>query len=387
MWCRRAGIGALEGVERLADAAVAEAVHVHLEAQPVELADEAAQRLRVDEGEAGVGRRVAAAVEVGLDQRSGAVLGDAVLHDLDRGRARTARRTSPRAWRRGPATCSSPRSRSHHSAPTTALTRSPRAAARAYVGPTSRMPAYAPTIASCQLVTPSECRWRWPSSSAAYISSSSAAGSTPTAAPSHPRAASRSARRSRRARRARRPGPACRGDAGELASPRLLTHMPWWSRLTSATARSGRPGRARPRSAGRRGRRPSPSRHPGSSRGRGARRRRRRRGRGRRRGRPGAPLRSQRQPFEPALHRVDVRVGEARQQQGPVAVDDRRADRASDADRRDPPVDDHDVADPSEVGDAVEDRCVAEDRRAHACSPSPDPGQPRACVPPMRRRG
>ena len=57
-------------------------------------------------------------VEVGLDEGRGPVLCDAVLHDLD-------------LWSREPpvgyavrfstssATCSSPRSRSHHSAPTT----------------------------------------------------------------------------------------------------------------------------------------------------------------------------------------------------------------------------------------------------------------------------
>ena len=79
-------LGALERVERLADAAVAEAVDVHLEAGLVEGADDAAQRDRVDEGEAGVGRRVPAPVEVGLDEGRGPVLRDAVLHDLDRGR-------------------------------------------------------------------------------------------------------------------------------------------------------------------------------------------------------------------------------------------------------------------------------------------------------------
>ena len=77
-------IGALEGVQRLPHAPVPQPVEVHLEAVPVELTHVAAQPLRVDEREARVARAVAAPVEVGLDQGRGPVLGDPVLHDLDR---------------------------------------------------------------------------------------------------------------------------------------------------------------------------------------------------------------------------------------------------------------------------------------------------------------
>ena len=50
------GARRLDGVERLADGAVAERVEVHLEAGGVELGDVVAQRDRVDEGEPGVVR-------------------------------------------------------------------------------------------------------------------------------------------------------------------------------------------------------------------------------------------------------------------------------------------------------------------------------------------
>ena len=97
------GVGALEGVERLAHAPVAEAVDVDLEAVAVELADVRAQLDRVDERDAGVVGGVPAAVEVGLDEGSGAVLGDAVLHDLHRARrepAASTRRPASRGARR-----------------------------------------------------------------------------------------------------------------------------------------------------------------------------------------------------------------------------------------------------------------------------------------------
>ena len=73
---------------------------------------------------------VAAAVEVGRGQRRRAVLGDAVLHDLHARRRGTGRGCSRARRSTSSATCSAPRSRSHHSAPTTSAVRSPCAAAR-----------------------------------------------------------------------------------------------------------------------------------------------------------------------------------------------------------------------------------------------------------------
>ena len=72
------------------------------------------------------------------------------------------------------------------------------------------------------------------------------------------------------------------------------------------------------------------------------------------------------QPLEPALHRVDVRVGEARQEQRPAAVDDLGAGRAQRAaDRHDAAVAHEHVADVAEVAEAVEDACVGEDGVPH----------------------
>ncbi len=73
------GVGALEGVERLAHRPLADGVHVHLEAEPVELGDALAQQGRIH-----VRQPRAPAQAVGLQGRGGEVLRDAVLHDLDR---------------------------------------------------------------------------------------------------------------------------------------------------------------------------------------------------------------------------------------------------------------------------------------------------------------
>ena len=148
-----------ERVERLARAAVADGVHVHLEALGVERGDGLLQRLGVDERVAGVVGGVAAAVEVRREQRGGEVLGHAVLHDLDGGRAEPAagQRLARRSTRS--ATCSTPElAVPPERADDVRATRSPLATASTYVEPGSSMPAYAPTIASCQPVTPSECR-------------------------------------------------------------------------------------------------------------------------------------------------------------------------------------------------------------------------------------
>ena len=70
MWCRAPGrpagraLAAVERVQRLARAAVADRVHVHLEARSAERGDALPQRGGVDERVAGVVGRVAAAVEV-----------------------------------------------------------------------------------------------------------------------------------------------------------------------------------------------------------------------------------------------------------------------------------------------------------------------------------
>ena len=76
------GIGADHRVQRLPHAAVADRVDVHLEPGRVEGLHGLAQPLGVDERVAAVVGRMAAAVEVRLEQRRGPVLGDAVLHDL-----------------------------------------------------------------------------------------------------------------------------------------------------------------------------------------------------------------------------------------------------------------------------------------------------------------
>ena len=92
------------------------------------------------------------------------------------------------------------------------------------------------------------------------------------------------------------------------------------------------------------------------------------------------------EPLEPALHRVDVRVGEAREEQPAIEVHDLRTGRRRVVtDRGDPAVDHDDVADPPAVDEAVEDRCVAEDRGAHGDilliptwdAPAARPGSPR----------
>ena len=54
--------------------------------------------------------------------------------------------------------CSSPRSRSHQSAPTTRAVSSPRSASALYAGKLSLIGSPTPTIASCHPVMPSE--WR-----------------------------------------------------------------------------------------------------------------------------------------------------------------------------------------------------------------------------------
>ncbi len=72
------------------------------------------------------------------------------------------------------------------------------------------------------------------------------------------------------------------------------------------------------------------------------------------------------EPLEAALHRVDVGVGEAGQQQPAVDVHDPGArDGDVGADRGDPAVLDQDLPDPAAVAEPVEDGGVAEDGGAH----------------------
>src|SRR6266542_113375 len=81
---------------------------------------------------------------------------------------------------------SSPRSRSHHSAPATRAVSRPDAANSRYVLSVSLWPRYGPMIASCHPVIPSECRWRWPSASPATYSAGLVAGGRAVAHPLEP---------------------------------------------------------------------------------------------------------------------------------------------------------------------------------------------------------
>ena len=83
-------VGADHRVQRLAHRPVADGVHVHLEAGGVQGGHGVLDRLGVQEGVAAVVGGVAAAVEVRLEQRGGAVLGHAVLHHLHGGGAEPA---------------------------------------------------------------------------------------------------------------------------------------------------------------------------------------------------------------------------------------------------------------------------------------------------------
>ena len=93
MWCRRSpavGPSRLERVQRLPHPAVADAVHVHLEALGVEPGDVRRSASGSTKEWPALSVGVAAAVEVRRGQRGRAVLGDAVLHHLDAGRAEPA---------------------------------------------------------------------------------------------------------------------------------------------------------------------------------------------------------------------------------------------------------------------------------------------------------
>ena len=103
----RSGVGALERVEGLAHAAVAETVDVHLEARRVEGADvpRSASGSTNEMPRLSVG--VPAAVEVGLDERGRAVLDDTVLHDLHRGGGEPTRASAVAALATSSSICSS----------------------------------------------------------------------------------------------------------------------------------------------------------------------------------------------------------------------------------------------------------------------------------------
>ena len=83
-------VGPDHRVQRLAHRPVTDGVHVHLETGGVQRGHGVLDRLGVQEGVAAVVGGVAAAVEVRLEQRGGAVLGHAVLHHLHGGRAEPA---------------------------------------------------------------------------------------------------------------------------------------------------------------------------------------------------------------------------------------------------------------------------------------------------------
>ena len=93
MWCRRSAAPLavarrLEGVQRLAHRPVADRVHVHLEAGGVEPRDvpPGARSGSTKDRPVVVRSRPPQRSRYGVDHRGGEVLGDAVLHDLDRRR-------------------------------------------------------------------------------------------------------------------------------------------------------------------------------------------------------------------------------------------------------------------------------------------------------------
>ena len=160
----------------------------------------------------GVGRRVPAPVEVGLDERRGPVLGDAVLHDLDRRWPRTARgSTPPLLDQLGDLLAARAR------APTTAPrrpwpTRSP-ARGRAQVGRPGVLHA---GVGADDGVLPAGDPQRVQVALALEQPGVELVGGrrrehARAPGPSRPRAARRSGRPRRRARRGRRPGRGCRG--------------------------------------------------------------------------------------------------------------------------------------------------------------------------------
>ena len=221
-------------------------------------------------------------------------------------------------------------------------------------------------MASCQLVTPSAWRWRWPSRSAACIWSASASGRTPAS------------RRHRALVQHAGRVPAvvpldvpvrgvvgAGGDAGDLERPGVDPHP-----VVVAVGQRDRPvghdlvqlGGGR-QATGEGGHRPAAALDPGEVGVRG--------GMladvreiGTTIGRQPAQVAAE--PLEAALHRVDVGVGEAGQEQSARGVHDGGAPRRDVlADGGDPAIAHDDVTDPPAVDRAVEDRCVAEDRGAH----------------------
>ena len=85
------GASGLDGIQALADRPVAYGMEVHLEPVRIERGHVAAQLIRINVRQAVVAGLAAAGVQVRLEQASGAVLCDAVLHNLDSVRTEPAR--------------------------------------------------------------------------------------------------------------------------------------------------------------------------------------------------------------------------------------------------------------------------------------------------------
>ena len=244
---------------------------MHLEAGLVEGTDDAAQRDRVDEGVAGVGRGVPAPVEVGLDEGRGPVLRDAVLHDLDRGRgeppvgvrlvaARPAPAPVPRRAR-GPTTAPRPRCRSgprsSRHAGTTGRRRRRRHTHRGWRPPRRSRPASAGSAGPP--AAPGSSRRPW------WV------GSAGTPRPSHPRAGCRRGGRRRRARTDRARGRDCPARCPRSPSPGCSPTRrggPGWAGTPGGPGPRCRGGRGR-RTAGERGHRPATAEDPRQPRVRG----------------------------------------------------------------------------------------------------------------------
>ena len=262
--------GGFDGVERLAHGPFADGVEMRLEPERVEPRHVGLERLRVDHAHAAVRRRAAVVVEVRLEDRAGAVLEDAVEHQLDarRGVAADGGPGSPLdelldllgAARPGPTTA--PRRRGPS-------TRRDRRASCTRPRLTSGV-----TLASCQLVMPRAWSSAWASRRPATSSSGVSAGSRPSTRSIAPSWSAPDGRPS--ASRSIRPSSGSRVsavDAGQLERLRVDPAPCGRRGSRGRPADPARPDRGRRGAGCRPGSRPSTSRRRGSTAHPGARRR------------------------------------------------------------------------------------------------------------------